>query len=78
MSDKRYKVALPLSGGIGCKSHTLLLDLENAPSNNVFAQTVTPMQSMFSHLMHKQKVWESRNLKKLKFVWIQRDPELIV
>ena len=39
--------------------------------------TVTPMQSMFSHLVHEHFTGE-RNLKKLKFVWIQRDPELLV
>ena len=35
------------------------------------------MQSMFSHLLHEQNT-SVRNLKKLKFVWIQRDPELMV
>uniref|UniRef100_A0A7S3DUE4 Ferric reductase NAD binding domain-containing protein n=2 Tax=Entomoneis paludosa TaxID=265537 RepID=A0A7S3DUE4_9STRA len=35
------------------------------------------MQSMFSHLVHEQSTSE-RNLKKLKFVWIQRDPELMM
>ena len=54
MNDKRYKVALLLSGGIG----------------------LTPMQSMFSHLIHEQSTG-IRDLKKLKFVWIQRDPELM-
>ena len=35
------------------------------------------MQSMFSHLLHEQNT-SVRNLKKLKFVWIQRDPDLMV
>ncbi len=43
----------------------------------LFYSTVTPMQSMFSHLVHEQSTAE-RTVKKLKFVWIQRDPELLV
>ena len=35
------------------------------------------MQSMFSHLLHEQKTGV-RNFKKLNFVWIQRDPELMI
>ena len=54
MNDKRYKMALLMSGGIG----------------------LTPMQSMFSHLIHEQSNG-FRDLKKLKFVWVQRDPEFM-
>ena len=35
------------------------------------------MQSMFSHMLHEQSTGV-RILKKLKFVWIQRDPELMI
>ena len=35
------------------------------------------MQSLLSHLLHEQTEGD-RQLKKLKFVWIQRDPELMV
>ena len=38
---------------------------------------VTPLQSLLSHLLHEQTEGR-RQLKKLKFVWIQRDPELMV
>ena len=54
MNDKRYKMALLMSGGKG----------------------LTPMQSMFSHLIHEQSNG-FRDLKKLKFVWVQRDPEFM-
>ncbi|KAL7570213.1 hypothetical protein ACA910_020640 [Epithemia clementina (nom. ined.)] len=38
---------------------------------------LTPMQSMFSELLHEH-CSGLRSLKKLKFVWVQRDPELMV
>ncbi|KAL7577774.1 hypothetical protein ACA910_010531 [Epithemia clementina (nom. ined.)] len=38
---------------------------------------VTPMQSMFCHLLHEHSTGV-RQLKKLKFVWVQRDPELML
>ncbi|KAL7575529.1 hypothetical protein ACA910_020110 [Epithemia clementina (nom. ined.)] len=37
---------------------------------------VTPMQSMFCHLLHEHGT-DSRQLKKLKIVWVQRDPQLM-
>lgn len=70
--DRTYKSVMLISGGIGGRFVRQVWH----SSHDSFV-SVTPMQSISDQLLHEHKK-KTRQLNNLMFVWIERDPILIV
>ena len=80
LTDRKYKNVMLISGGIGSKLYILFfiercitcLILTRVP----FIAAVTPMQSICEQLLY-EKVKKRRTIHNLKFIWMERDPQLM-